>query len=121
MKNSSIILDNLSHFRGSETFYRHHIGSLSLIYTEGVLYLTDSTKCFWLLDLILSYQSYSKLRKEKFQVWTVAVNENSSCLIACYNGNDKHIISQQMPFTNFPLGEIKLWLVNGVLMLPSEY
>jgi len=28
---------------------------------------------------------------------------------------------QAIPYTDFPLEEMKIWVQNGVMMLPSEY
>ena len=34
---------------------------------------------------------------------------------------EKPLVTQNIPFTDFPLDTIDLWLCDGVLMLPSEY
>ncbi len=60
-----------SFFCGSESLYRHSIGGKSLLYTEGVLYLTESCESYWLLDIILSYQDSQILKDEDFQIWNL--------------------------------------------------
>ena len=37
------------------------------------------------------------------------------------DGMDHELAAQAIPFTDFPLEEVSLWLVDGTLMLPSEY
>jgi hypothetical protein len=36
--------------------------------------------------------------------------------------NDKIlVVKQKIPYTNFPLDEVKMYLIDGVILLPSEY
>ena len=51
----------LETFRGTLNKYKNTFG---LIYTEGIKYLADNAKCYWLIDLVDSYQS--KLKNIKF-------------------------------------------------------
>jgi len=92
----------------------------NLVLTDGVLTLVKAAECFWLLDVIASYQHNQNLDKT-FQVWTLEVNRvNSSGIVRGYN-DTKLIITQKIPYTNFPLDDIKLYLIKGVILLPSEY
>jgi len=88
--------------------------------TDGVKALADVAGCYWLLDVIGSYQCEQELDKA-FQVWKLSVNlEASTAVVRGYN-DDTLIISQEIFYTDFPLEELKLYLIDGVILLPSEY
>lgn len=120
---------NLAHFSGGGKHYRHW--TKRIVYTEGVQYLAEQAGAYWLIDLIASHQHKAKLRLEEFQVWILTVNRTPPqgkpmAYARCFPdtpepGNANQLCVQGISYTDFPLDEIKLWLVNGVLMLPSEY
>ena len=122
MKSPETILSELSHFHGSEEFYPYSLIGLPKKYqlTEGVYYLCEAAECFWLVDLILSYQTSLKLMYEPFQVWSLK-KKPVGWSITCTDGNKLNLHSEHIPFSDFPLEEITIWLIDGVLMLPSEY
>ncbi|MBD6620954.1 hypothetical protein FNW02_35815 [Komarekiella sp. 'clone 1'] len=120
VKTAEELIADLEQFTGSEVVYRHSLGMLR--YTEGVKYLAQATRCYWLLDAIGSYQHRlgSNARLREFQVWRLVVKDESGTLI-CEEDTDKEVLRQQIEYTNFPLSEITLYLTQKVLMLPSEY
>jgi hypothetical protein len=61
------------------------------------------------------------VRAEAFQVWTLNVAADRTATATAADGNDRVIVRQEIEFTDFPLSEIKLYLTDGVLLLPSEY
>ena len=120
VKTPQQITAELKQFRGSDIIYKHWLG---LRYTEGIKHLAEVAECWWLVDAIASYQTEnllcdSKLRE--FQIWRLLVQEKSGVLI-CEWDTEQEALRQQIPFTDFPLPEIKLYLIDKVLMLPSEY
>lgn len=122
----SDLLQKLAQFTGSETFTRHSLVRCVLM-TEGVLFLAKEARAHWLTDSIASYLVHELVRSEPFQVWTLKVDPASrQGQLAMTDGNSSpSIVGQTFDYTDFPLGEITLWLVadgdNWVLMLPSEY
>jgi len=89
------------------------------VITDGVLEVAQAGECFWLLDLIGGNQINPKLDKS-FQVWELTVNQDKSAVICGYNDTTK-IVTQKIDYTDFPLDEFKLYLIDGVILLPSEY
>lgn len=119
-------------------------------YTDGVNYLTTACECYWLLDIIASYQpSIARDRDlQSFQIWVLSVPQNRQypesetqsedcdypflrpnkkldlATVTCWRDTPdvgvKPPIKQDIPYTDFLLSEVKLYLENGVLMLPSE-
>ncbi len=103
--------------------YTRYPGGLKL--TDGVVQLAQGGDCFWLLDIIWSYQP--KCRKDSnsmlrdMQFWKLNVN-GSKAVVTCGRDTDDVAISQKIPFTDFPIqGETRLYVVKEVIMLPSEY
>ena len=62
--------------------------------------------------------------QHKFQVWTLTVDRNRTPVAVATCRADTGgpaLVQQEIDHTDFPLPSIRLWLVSGVLMLPSEY
>lgn len=110
---------SLCQFTGSETWYRHALNQ-RVLYTDGVLFLAETAGAFWLVDEIaLANKFQRKVGREEFQVWTLKVKGSRATLV-CDDGNGNVVYRKSIPFTDFPLDEIKLWFENGTIMLPSE-
>lgn len=120
MKSIQEILDIINHSTGTESYNKFSPILTFPLITDGVIALAEAADCYWLLDVIGSCQSNTKLDKD-FQVWTLNVNaENNSAVIRGYNDTTL-IVTQQIPYTDFPPEEVKLYLIDGVILLPSEY
>lgn len=120
----------LKGFTGSFHYYPNTSYSRD-VHTDGVHWLAEVCESFWLIDAITSHQGRAKVRKEEFQVWKLQVLENGKGILTCTDGHEDspEVTRQIIPFTDFPLKEITLWLERGsidgknityVLMLPGE-
>ena len=109
----------LRNFTGSENWYRQPLFK-NFTNTDGVQFLAETAEAHWLIDLILSSQYIAAVKAEPFQCWTLSVKDNAA-VATCDDGNGTVVYTQAIEFTDFPMEEIKLWLVDSVLMLPSEY
>jgi hypothetical protein len=49
------------------------------------------------------------------------VKPDHTAVPACEDGNGKAVLSKDIPFTDFPLDEIKFYVTNRTVLLPSEY
>jgi hypothetical protein len=78
---------------------------------------------YWLFDAILSYQNEKVLRNVNFQIWNFRQQRKDlSWLLTCRQDSDKKpLISQVIEFRDFPIEEIKIWVIDKVALLPSEY
>lgn len=119
--------NELDRFTGTEKYYRHFTGGK---FTDGVKHLADRAEAHWLIDAIFSYQIKRKIRDLPFQIWTLKVlrselgksKSEPMAILEMKEDTDAPIqVSQKIPFTDFPEGEVKLYLIGGVLLLPSEY
>jgi len=114
------IMNIISNAHGTEAYHKFSSIPGFPVATDGVIALAEAADYFWLLDIIGSHQSNKKL-DPNFQVWKLEVDlENSTGVVFGYN-DDELIITQEIPFTDFPLEEVKLYLMGGVILLPSEY
>jgi hypothetical protein len=68
-------------------------------------------------------------KQEEFQCWTLTVKDRKGILKGD-DGNGNVFATQDIPFTDFPLEEIKLYCMLGsldgvnpvwILLLPGEY
>ena len=120
MKSTTEILNVLKSSNCSEAYHQYSQIPFFPVATDGVIALAEAAGCYWLLDIIGSYQTNRKLDPE-FQVWELKVDlQKHKAIVHGYN-DATLIITQRIPFTDFPLEEVKLYLINGVILLPSEY
>lgn len=110
---------DLDQFYGTEQYHRHFLG---LLLSDGVAYLMNNG-AGWLVDAIASYQP--KLRKnpalQSFQVWELVVKGQKGTLTCRADSGEKPVVTQKIGWTDFPLPSIKLYVCDGVCLLPSEY
>ena|SRR6185437_13341168 len=112
--------EDLNQFIGTENWYRHALVH-SVTYTDGVKYVADNGGAYWLLDEIALPQKFNAaVKNEPFQVWKLTVSERKGVL-TCDDGDGKIVYTKQIPFTDFPLPEIKFYFTDNVILLPSEY
>lgn len=117
MKTKNEVLEETKQFYGTEQYHKFNVLS-HLVITDGVKYIAEKYKVFWLLDLIASYQK--KLQKERMQVWTLKVEDDKGIAI-CTDGNNNQLIKQKIPFTDCEAEEFTIWVMNNIILLPSEY
>ena len=122
----------LPHFTGTEEYHRLRYPWLhkDFLLTDGAKYLADKAgviggTAYWLIDIIASYQREKPVKDESFQVWKLMVKESVG-KVTCENGNGSVLVTQEVPFVDFALDEVTLYITsdefNGiVVMLPSEY
>lgn len=114
----------LQQFTGTEQY--HHHWMRQFVFTDGVKYLADSAGAHWLIDVIASHN-----RTEPFQIWDLKVMPDKTAIVTMREDTDEPVkVRQEIPYTDFPLAEIKLFLMDGimhqgkyypVLLLTSEY
>lgn len=116
---------NLDQFHGTEHYYKHFTG---IKYTDGIKYLADKTNCYWFIDIIASYQQQGFLDRSgvikdiPFQIWKLKTNEAGGALVTMREDTNRpSMISHAILHTDFPLDEIEVYCIGGVILLKSEY
>jgi hypothetical protein len=114
----------LNQFHGTDQYYKHLFpGKSPLLITEGCKYVRDSCKAYWLFDAILIYQAEKILKGINFQVWEFKrLKKDLSWQLTCREDTGKKsLIIQSIEFSDFPIDYIKIWVIDKVALLPSEY
>jgi hypothetical protein len=111
---------NLSHFTGTETYYRV---MPRLVITDGVQYLANQANSYWLVSAIYSHLMSNAIYSE-FVVARLTVSGKIADLVL-NDGNDQVIARQAVEYTDFLLDEIRIYCSyqekTWILLLPSEY
>ena len=128
MESVETIEQNMAHATGSQTLIKHNFNK-NLVFTDGVNQLRSDADAFWLVDAIASHK-----RNEEFQIWELKVDQetNKAVLTMKEDSDQPELVTQEIPYTDFPLDYIKFYVETGgygntnnwtpclVLMLPSE-
>lgn len=115
------LLSDLEQFIGTEQYHRNFTG---LIYTDGVEYFAEKAGAYWLIDLIGSHLPIIKRVPDYFfKISVEAHNDNSWNVLVTHEISGKEVLvtSQNGEFTDLPEGEYQFFLIDGVMLLPSEY
>ncbi|SFZ89551.1 hypothetical protein SAMN05428642_101388 [Flaviramulus basaltis] len=115
----------LQYFCGTEMFYKMPL--IGTRFTDGLKYLAHEAECFWLITdasviakslsnrshfITIDFKRLSK--KQQFE-------KQCEAIISYGDGNGNIFETHRYNVTDFPLDELRLFFVNGTLMLPSEY
>lgn len=119
------LLADLRQFTGTTQW--HKWSNLThLTCTDGVKYLAEEAGAYWLLDAIASHQNAPALkdsqRLRQLQIWLLTVEADKSCHLTCVEHDDvAPVVVQAIEFTDFPLKQVKLYVCDNIVSLPSEY
>lgn len=122
------ILQTLPNFYGTENYHRWSAMFPNFVLTDGAKYIAESCGAYWLMGAIASHRA--SYRNESFVVAVLGkvsdFHGNGFYLSICDDiPSNKMFASQRIQFSDFPLDEIKMYLVKQgdlwVIMLPSEY
>jgi hypothetical protein len=114
----------LGQFHGTTEYHKHLFpGKSPLLLTDGCKYVRDDCNAYWLFDAILSYQCEKVLRNVNFQIWELKqLKKDFTWVLTCREDTEKRpLISQSIEFSDFPLDYIRIWVIDKVALLPSEY
>jgi hypothetical protein len=114
----------LRDIRRTKTYQKYlYPGKSPILISDACRFLLEHCDSSFLFDSIIKAQELKILRGVKFQVWTLQQRRNDlSWLLTCSSEWDmKPLITQSIPFSDFPLQKINIWVINNVALLPSEY
>ena len=118
--NTHELQTNLSHFTGTENYYRV---MPRLVITGGVQYLANQANSYWLVSTIYSHLMSNAIYSE-FVVARLTVTGTTADLVLD-DGNDQVIAKQAVEYTDLALDEISIYCCyqqqGWILLLPSEY
>jgi len=108
--------DQFKDFYGTENYYKHWKG----VYTDGIKEMAERFKAYWLIDVVFSYQD-KKIGSIPFQVWEITSTGEKATVEMKEDTDQPVLVKQEIGFTDFPEGIFKMYLIDNVLLLPSEY
>lgn len=120
---------DLEQFYGTETYTRFCPFFKRIVATDGVIFLAENGKAFWLLEVIVSYLPRLIKAQESFAVASLKKSKSGGgAMFRLDNGNDKasgmrvQYAQQHISLTDFPFdqlgNEFKLFIEVGYL--PAE-
>lgn len=119
---------------GSQDYHRWSGLFRRMLLTDGAFMLAETAGAYWLMDAIASHQGNAA--KKGFphgdtQFWELTVHEKpirgkKAALELRHDAGEPAVIRQLIEYTDFPVGNWKLWVgavdqTNKVIMLPTEY
>ena len=110
----------LHQFTGSTEFYRHFTNRI--IYTQGIKFLCDRARLYWLIDLIAALQARA-LRDpalREFQLWELRITDGKA-VVVCLRDSEVEALRLPLKAVDSALDFVRVYLENGTLLLPSEH
>ena len=106
---------NLSQFTGTEQWWKHSLSDMT--YTDGVRYFAKEAGCYWFLDIV---GTEVMPQGHEFAVVKLASKEGKATIVI-EDGNGNATWKKQIEFTDCPEGNWSFYLIDTVMLLPSEY
>ena len=124
------ISETISTFTGTEQYHKLTMGSLK--FTDGMKYLAEEAKAFWLMDIIGSVQHLPSIKDTDFIVWVISKTEKgwevgaySDCEADGSYSIKKRLYFQSGGYTSFPFDELgasyEFYQEGDVILLKSEH
>lgn len=113
--------NSLDQFYGTEHYYK--VGLTPIVATEGVKYFADTCECYWLLDEIC-YGLYKPHQQLGALFLDIEAKKSHSIHIIARQDEGMPIVFEKKVHDIcrlIPVGSYKIWLMDNVLLLPSEY
>lgn len=122
--------DEFFGFRGSENYYKYSPLFSGFFITDGVNHIVKKLGLYWFLDVVLSYQTKASVKALTFQVWKLErITEGRNAgkwEVSLYDDSTpvlkqifRTIILEDGYEEKFDV--FKIYLLDGILLLPSEY
>ena len=84
-------------------------------------HVAETGEAYWLIDKVACAQLESRHAQQEFQLWKLTVSDDLSADLVCTDGNGTTISEERIGYTDFLLPEIKFYVTNRTILLPSEY
>lgn len=118
----------LFQFTGTEQWYRHPFSN-AMLYTDGVKFFAENGGehgAYWFIDkMALEVCPLLDQKKQYFGSVVMQVNDDETAVITVTDGNDGHIATYHIEYTDMQAGEWRFFMivegVHRVMLLPSEY
>lgn len=109
----------LAHCTGTAQWYKDPFYP-TMLYTDGIKLMAETAGAFWLVDYI-GFNVYPMLNKTAPYKIRFTSNEGKGTLSVWETGAKEPKFVYPIEYTDFPQGSIEMYLMDNVLLLPSEY
>ena len=125
---------DFKNFCGTEGY--HYLNFMkNLKFTDGMAYLAEEGKCYWLMDIVASVQNIPKIiENNNFLIWRLEKNGEGATITAYTDSergggysDTKKVYEQEIPYSDFeferiPEGRVlEFFQCGDVCMLKGEY
>ena len=117
---TTLTTNRIENFKPTAKWYRHPENP-SIFYSDGIKFLADSAYCWWLIDDMVSAQTFGKVSANKFQIWILEKTGKKSAVLKCESEHGTILFKKTVAYTEFPLPKVMIYVVNKTVMLASEY
>ena len=111
---------HIEDFKPTAMWHRHPANS-RIFYSDGIKFLADSASCWWLVDDIVSAQTFGMISASKFQIWILEKTGKKSAVLRCESEHGTILFKKTVCYTEFPLPRVVIYVVGKTIMLASEY
>lgn len=111
----------LNYFYGTENYYKNNL--MRIRYTDGVKFFAEAAGAYWFLQEVNNgyVRLLMKMPKSMLEFLNIkVVSKNRKAVITIADG-DKVYFTRRISFTDMPEGEWEFYLINDIMLLPSEY
>lgn len=118
-----IELDNaLAQFYGTERWYQHGLNP-EMTYTDGVKFFAENAGngAYWMLDIVASALMKIQTTQDQSFIHIALDVKDDAAVMNADDGNDNPLWQRKIEFTDCPAGYWEFYLIDGVMLLPSEY
>lgn len=111
---------DLQHFTGTEQY--HRLNMSQMVCTDGVKYFADHAGggAYWFVDFV-SFEVFGRIKAEGFMFIKLLVHANATADIIVTNGDGQILFQKRIGFTDCYEGEWNFYLIDNVMLLPTEY
>lgn len=101
---------------GTDNYYKHPLSKL--MYTDSVRDFCQEYGAYWTVDVVASY--FHTIKKYPFLVVSFDVVDGKCDFYAQEDTGLERVVEQYIPFTDLTVS-IKFYLIDSVLLFPSDY
>jgi hypothetical protein len=111
----------MAYTTGTEAYHRLSLAPLNC--TDSIKYIAEAVGAFWLVEAVAC--EYTRPRAQEYRDFLVVefhVEPGGRAWIHLRpDTGAQSVATQEIPFTDFPVGLWKFYIVDGVLMCPGDY
>jgi hypothetical protein len=111
---------DLCQFYGTEMWHRDPL-MVNMVFTDGVKHVADTRQAYWLIMFIYARYVHMKVFKNEPFITIEMTTEDDTAEVVFTDGNNNILHVEEIDYTDYPDEGVCMWLIDGVLMLPSEY